>query len=72
MKKINVLVAGSTGFIGLQLIKLLVKHFICKDLNIYDGNSTKFLNLATYDQELKIKRFLKLLNLKKNYLKKWM
>ena len=26
MPKINALVAGSTGYIGIQLIKLLVKH----------------------------------------------
>ena len=26
MHKINVLVAGSTGYIGIQLIKLLVNH----------------------------------------------
>ena len=26
MQKINILVAGSTGYIGIQLIKLLVNH----------------------------------------------
>ena len=26
MKKINVLITGVTGFIGLQLVKLLTKH----------------------------------------------
>ena len=26
MHKLNVLVAGSTGYIGIQLIKLLLKH----------------------------------------------
>ena len=26
MRKLNVLVAGSTGYIGLQLVKLLLKH----------------------------------------------
>jgi N-acetyl-gamma-glutamyl-phosphate reductase len=26
MPKLNVLVAGSTGYIGVQLIRLLVKH----------------------------------------------
>ena len=30
MPKLNVLVAGSTGYIGVQLIKLLVKHSISK------------------------------------------
>ena len=31
MRKLNVLIAGSTGYIGIQLIKLLVKH---KNINI--------------------------------------
>ena len=31
MPKINILVAGSTGYIGVQLINLLVKH---KNVNI--------------------------------------
>ena len=26
MAKLNVLIAGSTGYIGIQLIKLLIKH----------------------------------------------
>ena len=26
MHKLNVLVSGSTGYIGIQLVKLLVKH----------------------------------------------
>ena len=26
MKKLNVLVVGATGYIGIQLVKLLVKH----------------------------------------------
>ena len=29
MPKLNVLVAGSTGYIGIQLIKLLNKHKYC-------------------------------------------
>ena len=31
MPKLNVLIAGSTGYIGVQLIKLLIKH---KNVNI--------------------------------------
>ena len=31
MRKLDVLVAGSTGYIGVQLIKLLIKH---KNVNI--------------------------------------
>ena len=32
MPKLNALVAGSTGYIGVQLIKLLVKHRYIKKL----------------------------------------
>ena len=47
MHKLNVLIAGSTGYIGVQLIKLLIKH---KYVNIkyLCGNSSvgkKFLFL---------------------------
>ena len=31
MRKLNILIAGSTGYIGIQLIKLLIKH---KNVNI--------------------------------------
>ena len=31
MPKLNALVAGSTGYIGVQLIKLLVKHKYIKN-----------------------------------------
>ena len=31
MPKLNVLIAGSTGYIGVQLIKLLIQH---KNINI--------------------------------------
>ena len=31
MPKLNVLITGSTGYIGVQLIKLLIKH---KNINI--------------------------------------
>ena len=34
MQKLNILVAGSTGYIGIELIKLLVKHKKLK-LNTY-------------------------------------
>ena len=39
MAKLNVLIAGSTGYIGVQLIKLLIKH---KYINIkyLCGNSS--------------------------------
>ena len=39
MSKLNVLVAGSTGYIGIQLIKLLVKHKYV-DIKYLCGNSS--------------------------------
>ena len=46
MQKLNILVAGSTGYIGTELIKLLVKH---KRVNIkyLCGNSSVGKNICT-------------------------
>jgi len=46
MPKLNALVAGSTGYIGVQLIKLLVKH---KYINIryLCGNSSVGKNIKS-------------------------
>ena len=46
MRKLNVLVAGSTGYIGIQLVKLLVKH---QNVNIMYlcGNSSVGIDTAT-------------------------
>ena len=52
MPKLNVLVAGSTGYIGIQLVKLLTNH---KFVNIkyLCGNSSVGKNIAVYDKRLK-------------------
>ena len=52
MPKLNVLVAGSTGYIGIQLVKLLTNH---KFVNIkyLCGNSSVGKNIAVYDKKLK-------------------
>ena len=51
MPKLNALVAGSTGYIGVQLIKLLVKH---KYINIkyLCGNSSVGKKISYYDKSL--------------------
>ena len=51
MPKLNVLVAGSTGYIGVQLIKLLIKH---KYINIryLCGNSSVGKKISSYDKSL--------------------
>ena len=64
MPKLNALVAGSTGYICTQLIKILVKH---KHINIkyLCGNSSVGKSIVSYDKSLskyklpKIKKFNK-------------
>ena len=58
MPKLNVLVAGSTGYIGVQLIKLLVKH---NDVNIkyLCGNTSVGKNIYSYDKSLYLKKLPK-------------
>ena len=55
MPKLNVLIAGSTGYIGVQLIKLLIKH---KNINIkyLCGNSSAGKKISSYDTSLKFKK----------------
>ena len=64
MTKVNALIAGSTGYIGLQLVKLLLKH---KNVNIkfLCGNSSKGKNIYLYDKELKNKKLPKIIKFKK-------
>ena len=62
MFKLNALIAGSTGYIGIQLIKLLIKH---KNINIkyLCGNTSVGKNISTYDNSLKSKKLPKITNL---------
>jgi len=63
-KKISVLVAGATGYIGIELIKLLVKHpkvkikYICAQKSV--GKS-----INKFDSNLKSKKLPKISNFKK-------
>ena len=59
MQKVNVLVAGSTGYIGIQLIKLLVKHKFIK-IKYLCGNSSVGKNISNYDINLKKKKLPKI------------
>ena len=52
MPKINVLIAGSTGYIGIQLIKILVKHKYVK-IKYLCGNTSVGKKVSYYDTELK-------------------
>ena len=68
MPKLNVLIAGSTGFIGVQLIKLLVKHNDVK-IKYLCGNSSVGKNIAHYEKSLSKNRLPKIVKFNKSYLK---
>jgi N-acetyl-gamma-glutamyl-phosphate reductase len=68
MPKLNVLVAGSTGYIGIQLVNLLTKH---KFVNIkyLCGNSSVGKNIAVFDKKLKNKKLPKIIKFNYKFLK---
>ncbi|WP_440909548.1 N-acetyl-gamma-glutamyl-phosphate reductase [Candidatus Pelagibacter sp.] len=68
MPKLNVLVAGSTGYIGVQLVKLLNKH---KYVNIkyLCGSSSVGKKISFFDKSLNSKRLPKIIKFNKNLLK---
>ena len=68
MPKLNVLVAGSTGYIGVQLIKLLVKHKYIK-IKYLCGNSSTGKKISNYDKSISLKKLPKIVKLNKKYLK---
>ncbi len=68
MRKLDILVAGSTGYIGIQLIKLLTKH---KNVNIkyLCGNSSVGMKISHFDKSLDNKKLPKIIRFNKKYLK---
>ena len=68
MHKLNVLIAGSTGYIGVQLIKLLIKH---KNIHIryLCGNNSAGKKISFYDNSLRFKKLPKIIRYNKKYLK---
>ena len=68
MPKLNALVAGSTGYIGIQLIKLLVKH---KYVNIkyLCGNRSVGKKISSYEKSLSNKKLPRIIRFNKNLLK---
>ena len=69
MPKLNVLVAGSTGYIGIQLLKLLVKHKYVK-IRYLCGSSSIGKKVSSYDKSISLKKLPKIVKFKKEYLKK--
>ena len=68
MPKLNVLVAGSTGYIGIQLIKLLVKHKYVR-IKYLCGNSSVGKKVSSYDNSRSFKNLPKIIKFDKKYLK---
>ena len=67
MPKLNVLVAGSTGYIGVQLINLLIKHKKVK-IKFLCGNTSVGKNISFYDKSLKNKGLPKIIKFNKKLL----
>ena len=67
MPKLNALVAGSTGYIGVQLIKLLVKHRYI-NIKYLCGNSSVGKKISNYDKLLSKKKLPKIIKFNKKLL----
>ena len=67
MSKLNILIAGPTGYIGIQLIKLLVNH---KNVEIkyLCGNSSIGKKVSDYDKTLTKNKLPKIVKFDKKYL----
>ena len=67
MSKLNVLVAGSTGYIGVQLINLLVKHSKIK-IKYLCGSSSIGKDISYFDKSLKKKKLPRIIKFNKKLL----
>ena len=67
MPKVNVLVSGSTGYIGIQLVKLLVKHKYVK-IKYLCGNSSVGKKISYFDKSLTGIKLPKIVKFNKRYL----
>ena len=67
MRKLNVLIAGSTGYIGIQLIKLLLKHRYI-NIKYLCGNSSVGKIVSSYDRSLAKKKLPKITKFNKKFL----
>ena len=68
MHKLNVLIAGSTGYIGVQLVKLLLNHRNVK-IKYLCGSSSIGKKISYYDKSLISKKLPKIVRFNKDYLK---
>ena len=67
MSKINILISGATGYIGIQLTKILVNH---KKVNIkyLCGSSSIGKKISSYDKSLNKYKLPKIVKFNKNFL----
>ncbi len=68
MKKLDVLVVGSTGYIGIQLVKLLCKHKFIK-IKYLCGYSSIGRQIHAYSKDLKRYKLPKIVNINYKYFK---
>ena len=66
MLKLNALIAGSTGYIGVQLIKLLVKHKNV-DIKYLCGNTSVGKQISFFDKTLTSKNLPKIVKYNKKF-----
>jgi len=67
MRKLNVLIAGSTGYIGIQLVKLLIKHRYV-NIKYLCGNTSVGKNISYYDKDLRNNNLPKISKFNQKYL----
>ncbi|MDC3036095.1 N-acetyl-gamma-glutamyl-phosphate reductase [Candidatus Pelagibacter sp.] len=68
MHKFNVLIAGSTGYIGVELIKLLIKHPFIR-IRFLCGNSSIGKKISYFDKSLNSVNLPRIVKFNKKYLK---
>ena len=68
MDKLNVLIAGATGYIGTQLVKLLCKHKNVK-IKYLCGNTSVGKNISFYDKDLNKYKLPKIIKINYNLFK---
>ncbi len=68
MLKLNVLIFGATGYIGIQLVKLLLNHKNIK-IKYLCGSTSVGKSISYYDTNLKKKKLPKIIKFKKKFLK---
>ena len=68
MSKLNALIAGSTGYIGIQLIKLLIKHPNIK-IKYLCGNTSTGKSIYNFDNTIKNKNLPKIIKFSNKLLK---